>query len=106
MSGAVRTVHSQIQTFSVYRALPHSGTTMPARVPSTTKVEDFAQVLNADGTARVTAGRIELAMTKDEELPQGHFQRRIFHAEIGRPQMKAKFLMPAAAVLIRVSAIA
>jgi hypothetical protein len=52
---------------------------MLLRVPSATKFEDFPQVFNADRTARVTAGPIELAMTRNEESPQRHFQRGTLH---------------------------
>ncbi len=46
---------------AVVRALAQSSTMMPVRVPSTTQVEDSAQVPNADRSARMSAGRIEPA---------------------------------------------
>jgi hypothetical protein len=44
---------------------------MPVRVPSTTKVEDSAQVPCADRSVRISAGRREPATREDEEFPLG-----------------------------------
>ena len=45
---------------------------MPVRVPSTTLIEESAQVPNADWSARMSAGQVELTMTKFEVFQAGN----------------------------------